>query len=284
MRLAHFSDVHVTLSPFTEGWRGLGLKRLLGGLNYYFGRRGQRFSGSGQRLERLLETIDSLGVDHALCTGDLTSMSFRAEFEAAAAIFGPRAQDPARFTVLPGNHDRYVQEAIAGRWFEAQFSAVAAPQYPFEKPLAAGVTLVLVDVTRATRPFDSSGWCGPQQLQALREILERRREGFLAVALHYGLLRKDGARDRRTHGIRDDRELLALLDDPNLHVDLVLHGHMHGAYRVGTERRSIGCAGSATDLAHGCGFDVYDIDPGTRRFSVQRYAYARDRDRYVAVP
>ena len=80
----------MTHSPFSEGLAGLEAKRILGGLNYYFGRRGQRFKGSGERLSLLLADIEAQGVDHALCTGDLTSMSFRAEFE-AAALTGPVA-------------------------------------------------------------------------------------------------------------------------------------------------------------------------------------------------
>ncbi len=272
----------MTHSPFSEGLAGLEAKRILGGLNYYFGRRGQRFKGSGERLSLLLADIEAQGVDHALCTGDLTSMSFRAEFEAAARIFGARATAPARTTVLPGNHDRYV--ASAAGLFEASFGGVAPPRYPFEKPIAPGVVIVLVDVARPAGLFDSSGLCGAEQRQALAELLRRERppEEFVIVALHYGLLRHTGRRDRARHGIRDDVALLELLDAPESRVDLVLHGHMHTAYQVRSQRCAIGCAGSGTDLGHAAGYDLYEIEPVGRRFTVQRRSFDRALGRYVA--
>lgn len=274
----------MTHSPFSEGLAGLEAKRILGGLNYDFGRRGQRFKGSGERLSRLLADIDAAQVDHALCTGDLTSMSFGAEFVEAARIFGARATDPSRTTVLAGNHDRYVRSAADARLFEASFGAVAPARYPCEKRIAPGVVLILVDVARPAGLLDSSGLCGAEQREALAALLaqERRADEFVIVALHYGLLRHDGRRDRARHGIRDDQALLALLELPASRVDLVLHGHMHEAYQLRRERCAIGCAGSGTDLGHAAGYDLYEIDPVGRRFTVQRRAFDRATGGYVA--
>ena len=99
----------MTHSPFSEGLAGLEAKRILGGLNYYFGRRGQRFKGSGERLSRLLADIDAAQVDHALCTGDLTSMSFGAEFVEA------RGGKVVLVKLLPGRSTTNVVEKIRGK-------------------------------------------------------------------------------------------------------------------------------------------------------------------------
>jgi hypothetical protein len=49
-----------------------------------------------------LADIDAVGVDHALCTGDVTQMSYAIEFERLSALYGPRLQQPERHTVIPG--------------------------------------------------------------------------------------------------------------------------------------------------------------------------------------
>jgi len=288
MRLAHFSDVHITLSPVIEGPMGLigEPKRWVGTANWLLGGRRQHFSGVEERLAALLEDVDAQNVEHALCTGDLTAVAYDAEMQRAAEIFGARLEHPERYTVLPGNHDRYVRSN--DRVFERYFSAVAdaGRGYPYMKPIAPGVTLIAIDVTRPTSLFDSSGEVGATQMEALRRLLHDpalERE-MVIVALHYGLLRSEGERDRPSHGIRDDLALIAALDDPAARVDLVLHGHIHKAYRVKTERRTIACAGSATDLHVACGYDVYELDPAARVFTASRRVWDPASRRYVAAP
>jgi 3',5'-cyclic AMP phosphodiesterase CpdA len=295
MRLAHFSDIHVTLSPLAQGSFGAA-KRVVGSLNYYLGGRRRHFHDVERRIALLLEDIDRQGVDHALCTGDLTAMSYGEEFERCAALFGLRREDPARCTVIPGNHDRYVPEGATGgeRRFERWFGAVSeGGRYPFIKRLPGGVAIVGLDVSRPTALLDSSGRCGPEQLEKLRAIL--RDPGpevrFVILALHYGLLRDRGQPDRPTHGIEDYLDLLAVIDAPDSRLDLVLHGHIHKPYAVPGRsdggrapepgRCAIRCAGSATDLhQRRCGYDLYQIDAEARRFSVERRVWDEARGMY----
>lgn len=259
MRLAHFSDVHITHSPFSEGWKAMWGKRLAGSANYWLGGRGRHFAGSAQRLEALFADLEAQGVDHGLCTGDLTQMSFESEFERCAQAFGSRMNAPDRWTVLPGNHDRYTPDA-AGR-FDRWFGSLAAPAgYPWARRLKDGVVLICIDVARPVTLLDSSGLCGPSQLQALRELLMQQPEdAFVIVALHYGLLRADGAPDRAHHGVRDYAALLNLFDAPESRVDLVVHGHLHRPFLLPRPGYAIACAGSATDLAHGGSYQIIDV-------------------------
>lgn len=286
MRLAHYSDIHVTASPLKEGLRSFVGKRLAGSVNYGVGGRGRHFEGSDHRIARLLEDVDAQGVDHALCTGDVTQMSFESEFSKCAELYGERLSQPELHTVIPGNHDRYTSEAVQAQRFERHLGALAAPdgEYPLVKRLGEHVVLVALDVAEARPLFDSSGHVGPEQREKLKEILtdDSLVGRFVILALHYGLLRRTGRRDRRTHRLRDDQELIALVDRADVTLDLVLHGHMHRPYRVRTRRRTVFCAGSATDLAGRCGYNVYDIDLETKRVDVERRVWSAATDGYVA--
>ena len=265
MRLAHFSDIHLSLPPLETPLRDWRLKRIANAFSYYVNGRAWRFANAAERIAALLKDVDAQQPDHVLCTGDLTATSLDEELAGVAQLFGQRSSE--RFTVIPGNHDRYVRQADNA--FERYFSART---YPFLKKLG-GVSIVGIDVAHPTSVVDSSGWCGEAQRAALREALSSTRGEFVILALHYGLLREGGKRDKRRHGLRDDRELMALVDDPALPLDLIVHGHMHMPYMVRTQRRQEICVGSATDLKQKCGYNIYDIDPGSKHVRVERRRY-----------
>jgi 3',5'-cyclic AMP phosphodiesterase CpdA len=281
VKLAHFSDIHVTHFPLSGAFT---VKRLAAVASFTLAGRGRHFEGSDARIARLLEDVDAQRVDHALCTGDLTGVSTEAEFERVAELFGPRLTQPDRFTCIPGNHDRYVAEA-QGR-FERHFGALCeGAVFPFVKALPSGVTIVGIDVTRPTSVIDSSGLAGPAQLKKLTAILTDAslKDRFVVLALHYGLLRAQGQRDARNHGLRDDLELMALIDREDVTVDLVLHGHMHRPYVVPTKRRQTINAGSATDLhVRQCGYHVYEIDPKAFRVRIHRREWDESTGHYAA--
>jgi predicted phosphodiesterase len=280
VKLAHFSDIHVTHFPLSGK---PALKRLAAVASYSLMGRGKHFEGSDARIGKLLEDVDGLGVDHALCTGDLTGVSTEAEFDRVAELFGPRRTQPARFTVIPGNHDRYVASATG--LFEKHFAPLCeGGGFPFKKRIAPGVTVVAIDVTRPTSVIDSSGLCGPAQRKTLLSWLTDAslKNEFVILALHYGLLRAEGQRDKRNHGLRDDLEVMELIDRDDVSLDLVVHGHMHRPYIVKTKKRTLINAGSATDLhVKGAGFNVYDIYPTAHRVKVTRREWSASENRYL---
>jgi 3',5'-cyclic AMP phosphodiesterase CpdA len=284
MRLAHFSDIHVAYPPHSEPRELLHLKQVLGSANYYIGGRSRHFARVDQRIERLLADAESEGSDHLLCTGDITLTSLEREFERCAELYGERLLDPARYTVIPGNHDRYTAAAVEERRFERRFEALAggSGDYPRTKKIGGNVTLVLLDVSRPTL-VDSSGLCGDPQLARLGDILTDRTlsSDFVILALHYALLREQGGADRITHRLRDYDRLIALIDREDAHVDLVLHGHLHQSYSVRTQRRMTVCAGSATDLAFRCGYNLYDIDAEAKRFTIERRLWRSELNAYA---
>jgi 3',5'-cyclic AMP phosphodiesterase CpdA len=283
MRLAHFSDIHVTVSPFSEPIGLLHGKRALGAVNYMIGRF-RHFAAVEQRIARLLEDADKQSVDHVLCSGDITAMSYEDEFDRCARLYGDRLGQPERHTVIPGNHDRYTAGSVEEKRFERYFGTLGAPHgaYPALKRIAPGAVMVLLDVSRPTL-YDSSGFCGAPQLSALEAILTDAslKDEYVILALHYGLLRRNGKPDRPGHRIKDWEPLIELVDREDVRVDLILHGHIHRHYEVKTKRRTIVCAGSATDLAIDCGYNVYDIDLSTKTVSTERRVWSQAEQAYV---
>lgn len=280
MKLAHFSDIHLTQMPLRAGFDA---KRLAALGSYYLLGRAARFRGAAERIAVLLSDIDAMQVTHALCTGDVTQVSGVREFEAVAKLFGTRLSQPDRFTCIPGNHDRYVASASGG--FERHFAALCeGGHFPFEKQLAPGVRLIAIDAARPTGLFDASGLVGALQRNQLEAMLRRPSLAtqFVIVALHYGLRTASGLRDTRDHRLLDDQELLALLDDPSLPVDLILHGHLHRAFIARSARRWILNAGSATDLGVDCGYYLVDVDPRSWEAQLSRRRWDAGTRRYVA--
>lgn len=282
MKLAHFSDIHVTHFPLSGEFA---LKRLAAVASFSLMGRGRHFEGSDTRIAALLADVDAQAVDHALCTGDLTGVSTVAEFSRVAELFGPRLEQPQRFTVIPGNHDRYVK-GVEGL-FEQHFGRLSeGAQFPFVKALPSGVSIVGIDVTRPTNVVDSSGLAGEAQRARLLEVLTDAslRTRFVVLALHYGLLTSQGTRDRRNHGLTDDLEVMALVDRGDVTLDLVLHGHMHRPYVVKTSKRQIINAGSATDLhLKQPGYHVYEIDPAAHTVRLERREWNAERATYLEV-
>jgi len=148
--------------------------------------------------------------------------------------------------------------------------------------LNGGVTLVCLDSARPTSLIDSSGLVGDEQRKKALEVLTDAalKDRFVVVALHYGLLRRTGRRDSRSHGLRDDVEVMALLDRDDVFADVVVHGHMHTAFTIRTKKRQVINAGSATDLHTRCGYNVYEIDPGAFRLECQRREWNAGRGAY----
>lgn len=278
MKLAHFSDIHVTRFPLAGGFA---FKRLAAVASWGLAGRRKHFEGSDERIAALLAHVEAQQVDHALCTGDLTGVATEAELGRAAELFGARLSQPARWSVIPGNHDRYVPGAQG--LFERHFGALCeGATFPAVKHLPSGVTLVLLDSARPTSVIDSSGLLGEAQRSKALSVLTdpSLKDRFVVVALHYGLLRMTGRRDSRSHGLRDDLELMRLVDRDDVTVDLVLHGHLHRPFTIRTKRRTIINAGSATDLHMRCGYNLYDVDVPQRRVAVTRFWWNAQAGRY----
>lgn len=183
MRIAHLSDIHVWRYAFNPirllGKRAVGMIELLSG-------RARRF-----RLERLAEVVArvrALEPDHVLITGDLTTTALPGEFQVARAALASLLTDPARATVIPGNHDRYTARSVRHRNFERYFGAfAAAPEFPWIKRLDPETGILGLDPTRSH--LTATGRLPAEQFARARALLadSADRPRRLIVACHYPL-------------------------------------------------------------------------------------------------
>src|ERR1051325_3898553 len=105
MRLAHCSDLHL-LSRDGARWLDLANKRWIGAMNL-LSNRSRHYHVAA--FDDMVRDLNALGVEHVLCTGDVTNLALRQEFEFARKKFDGLKNGTFGVTVVPGNHDAYVQ-------------------------------------------------------------------------------------------------------------------------------------------------------------------------------
>ena len=228
MRIAHLSDPHL-LSLEGARVRDFLSKRWIGGLNLLANRaRAHR----PEVFDAMVDDINAAGVDHVVCTGDLTNVALPGELARARAHLDRLALGPARVTVVPGNHDAYVQAGV--RLFAEQLGDYCAPDEGWAWPDGARwpvvrvrgpVAIVGVSTSRQTPWFTAWGELGAAQLERLERALgDARLAGrFRLLAIHHPPAGAAAAHWR--HGLRDRAALAEVLG--RVGAELVLHGHEH---------------------------------------------------------
>ena len=223
--LAHLSDPHLGPLPPARLAEVSG-KRALGYLNWH---RSRRERHRPEVLAALVQDLKGAGADHVVVTGDLVNLALRAEF-------GPARQwlhglgSPHDVTVIPGNHDAYMRDAIphsANYWgdYMRGDDGVEAQtlHFPFVRHRGP-LTLIGLSTAVPTGPLLATGRLGAGQLQRLGSILTRLREDdrYRVVLIHHPPTSR-----RRSHFKRltDDAALRGVLAEHG--AELVLHGHSH---------------------------------------------------------
>ena len=271
MRLGHLSDLHLA-------------DRRRYPRNGFTPRDCDRYSP--RLAQRILKGLEAAKVDHLVVTGDLTLSAEAGEFERAAELLRPWA-DEGKLTVVPGNHDVWTSEAVKTSRFlrmvgpDGRGMRRPAPAYPFAVVPTPEVAIVALDSARFGEvPRETGGRLGPPQLQSCRELVrEHAKEGrAVLLALHHHLvlpperIPSDAAVARMP--LEDADQVVRLVAD--LRVAGVLHGHRHCAFRLDLPGAAgltpVLCAGSAARVAdepvrRARGY-VYEIDRGGVR-SVQ---------------
>lgn len=225
--LAHLTDPHLPLPGGMPPLFHLRPKQELALLSW---RRKRRLISTTVPLEALLADLEAQAPDHLAVTGDLVNLAAPAEM-AAARRWLERLGEPARVSVVPGNHDCMVPAPWPdgiGQWEpwmrgDADPGPGAAPPFPFLRrrgPLA----LICLSSAVPTPLFLASGRVGPQQLlQAGAWLQQTAREGlFRVVLIHHPPVIGEGGRRK---ALRDRSALAGLLHRHG--AELVLHGHHH---------------------------------------------------------
>lgn len=284
VRLAHFSDVHLTTRPLGFGLRDLATKRVTGWLNLRALGRGSHFRMSDEIIGALVNEFRQRRPDRLIFSGDATCLGFSVEFEHAARSLhvGDSSFPPG--LAVPGNHDYYTKAAIRFGAFEREFAPwqegerVSNEIYPFAQRVGSIWLIAVNSSTPNLRPLDASGAVGPAQLDRLRELLRQLPDGPRILVTHFPVCLADGSPETRWHGLRDLEATVRTAADGG--VGLWLHGHRHKPYVVPNPPNApfpVICSGSATDSRHkgyfeyeftGTGFVATQrtFDPSSRAF------------------
>jgi 3',5'-cyclic AMP phosphodiesterase CpdA len=205
-------------------------KRALGTLNLLVNRTRKH---KMELLEALRQDMRAQAPDHLALTGDLSNVSLPGEWRAALAWIDTCGLEPAAISVIPGNHDAYVEGVVASREFERLFAAYmthdldagegARPDYPYVQ-IRDGIAFVGVSSSVATGDSGAWGQVGDAQLARLEAALTAPAlSGKTRVVLiHHPPVRQKHGEERN---LRDRAALAAVL--ARVGADLVLHGHDH---------------------------------------------------------
>ena len=253
VRLAHFSDVHVTAAR--AGWtaRDFFSKRVSGWFNLRVMGRRRRFASADAVLAALVRELRETRPDRVVFSGDATALGFEAEIARAAELLGLGGADPLPGLAVPGNHDYYVRRSERGGAFERHFDPWLAGErvdeatYPFAQRVGP-LWLIGVNSSAANRlPWDARGRAGKDQLGRLEALLARLGPGPRILVTHYPVCRAGGKGEDRGHALRDLSHLIDVAARGG--VGLWLHGHRHDPYHHVTTALApfpVICAGSVT--------------------------------------
>lgn len=183
-------------------------------------------------LEALLKDLERTSPDHVAVTGDLTNVGLAGEIEDAVRWLA-RLGDPARVSIVPGNHDAYAAPLGPER---------LAPWAPYlgdggagdrDVPGPAGfpgvrragpVALVGLCSAVPTAPGLATGRLGADQLSRLDARLGELGAASLCrvVLMHHPPVPAGQSRRRQLRDAAALRDVLARRG-----AELILHGHTH---------------------------------------------------------
>ncbi len=247
---AQFTDVHLSGMP-SFSLRYWNLKRFLGFLNWHRGRKKIHQTDIVERLLLDLESQPQL-TDHIVITGDLVNIGLPEEYTLARQWLD-RVGGPRGVTVIPGNHDIYVDMPVTdgiGKWLDymqpsSPSSPVSAPAFPFVRTFG-DVTFVCCNSAVPTPPFVAAGRLGERQRDRLRTVLEDlRQQGKVRVVLIHHPPLPGLAPSHR--GLKDAGALQHVLEEAG--AELVIYGHNHRNQLSEIQDRRTGCKIPVVGLA-----------------------------------
>ena len=228
IRVAHFSDTHV-LSLDGIGPRRFLNKRWTGAVNLALNRSKHY---RVEVFEQLLTAIAVLEPDHTLCTGDLVNLALEPEFVRVAEML-EQVFTADTLTVVPGNHDYYVREAVRDGLFERSFGQFqphdlgSGVPYPVTR-IQDGLAVIGLNSAIPTPVFMATGRLCAAQLDRMESALRACAGKFRVLMLHHPLLPDPTRRLEHTRRLIDAQVLIERLQSlGDLAPDLVIHGHNH---------------------------------------------------------
>jgi 3',5'-cyclic AMP phosphodiesterase CpdA len=221
-------------------WLDLANKRWIGAMNL-LSNRSRHYHVDA--FDDMVRDLNALGVDHVLCTGDVTNLALRQEFAFARGKFDQLLLGPLGVTVIPGNHDAYVAEGVplfaelfgsfvtsdpGWEWTRADVSQDSREPDDLHWPIVrvrGELALIGTSTSRATPWFTAYGRLGSGQLARLQRVLgdPRLADKIRVVAIHHPPAGKRA--ENRIRGLRDHAAFAEVIAQTGAH--LIVHGHEH---------------------------------------------------------
>lgn len=254
--LAHISDIH--LSPLPHVSVGELLSKRVTGLANWKLKRAK--SMGNEALSALIADMKRHQPDHIAITGDIVNLALPAEF-AASKLWLENLGPPDQISVVPGNHDAYVPNALPqalkawGDYMPASVTdQMARPSinagFPFIKRVGP-VAIIGVSSATASPPLFAIGYFQKQQAIRLDRILRETADQdlFRVVLIHHPPFRYQNDAAKRLYGVRLFQK--TVLDAG---AELILHGHTHivSMQHIRDHRRAIPVIGvPSASQSHG---------------------------------
>lgn len=273
IRLAHFSDIHVTTAPLHWTWGDWFSKRLTSWLNHAIGR-GPQFALADEIVRCLMDDLVQRGIDHVVFSGDATALGFEEEVRHAAGLLRVDTL-PIPGLAVPGNHDYCTWAAAESGAFERHFAPwqqgrrIGDFAYPFAQAIGDAWLIGVNGATGNRWSWDAGGAVAPDQLDRLRQLLDSLPTGIKILVVHFPVCLAGGGFEWYCRGLRNLDEIVAIAQAGG--VNLWLHGHRHTPYYHQSPNGApfpVICAGTATqrDL---WSYGEYVID-GARLLATRR--------------
>jgi 3',5'-cyclic AMP phosphodiesterase CpdA len=284
VRLAHFSDLHLTAPKLNWQPADWLSKRATGWFNLRWLGRGFRFRRADEVVAALMQDIRDHQPVHAVFSGDATCLGFDEEVARAATLLGVTGISALPGLAVPGNHDYYTRGAARSGSFERYFAAwqrgerVEGATYPFAQRVGPLWLIAVNSCTGNRWAWDAAGSVGSEQLGRLQALLERLAPGPRILVTHYPICLADGRPEPRHHCLRDLSEVVAVASRGE--ICLWLHGHRHGDYHLTCSLSAsfpVVCAGTATEQGR-WSYGLYTIQG--RHFHAQRRVFCPEKGRF----
>ena len=220
--IVHISDLHFHSYP--QKLSEFNAKRILGATNLLIWR-AREFPL--KRAKLLVEIIQKMEWDHLVISGDITQLSLEKEFSLAREILDPLLIKSERVTVIPGNHDRYINQHDGTDLFTKYFGEFFGKNEIHVSKINQKWVLVGWDSAHPNDLRTAAGTVKNITIQATEKLLQNfpDQTNFIVVN-HYPLTFPEDWKFDRSH------ELYNLVPVrnwilQNSQIRLYLHGHIH---------------------------------------------------------
>ena len=220
--IIHISDLHFHSYP--QKLSEFNAKRILGATNLLI-RRAREFPLNRAKL--LVERIQKMDWDHLVISGDITQLSLEKEFSLAREILDPLLIKSERVTVIPGNHDRYINQHDGTDLFSKYFGEFFGKNEVHVSKINQKWVLVGWDSAHPNDLRTAAGTVKRSTIQATEKLLKNLPDQTnLIVVNHFPLTFPEDWKFDRSH------ELYNLMPVrnwilKNSPIRLYLHGHIH---------------------------------------------------------